>query len=145
MTSNSDGKIKLCTKYNCRHPYMQVQAWRTVIMAERSTFLRNKNAEIPTCRFRSWRAVSLVERSALLRNKNADNPILQVQILNNSICQSLYGIITENMMCTSGDNGRGSCYGDSGGPAVVRQPDGTYVQVKQLTSLTYRWNNYTLQ
>jgi hypothetical protein len=58
--------------------------------------------------------------------------VLQVQILNNSICQNLYGIITDNMMCTSGDNGRGSCYGDSGGPAVVKQPDGTYVQVRSL-------------
>ena len=26
-------------------------------------------------------------------------------------------------------NGRGTCYGDSGGPAIVRQPDGSYVQV----------------
>lgn len=58
---------------------------------------------------------------------------VEVQILNNSICQNLYGIITDNMMCTSGDNGRGSCYGDSGGPAVVKQPDGTYVQVGVLS------------
>ena len=36
------------------------------------------------------------------------------------------------MMCTSGNNGRGTCYGDSGGPAVVLQPDGTYVQVIDL-------------
>ena len=26
-------------------------------------------------------------------------------------------------------NGRGTCYGDSGGPAIVKQPDGSYVQV----------------
>jgi hypothetical protein len=73
------------------------------------------------------------------------NPILrlqQVQILDNSVCQALYGIMTDNMMCTSGDNGRGTCYGDSGGPAVVKQPDGSYVQViedahsKQLSTTT---------
>jgi hypothetical protein len=55
----------------------------------------------------------------------------QVQILDNSVCQALYGIMTDNMMCTSGDNGRGTCYGDSGGPAVVKQPDGSYVQVRE--------------
>ena len=32
-------------------------------------------------------------------------------------------------MCTSGDNGRGTCFGDSGGPAIVKQPDGSWVQV----------------
>ena len=38
------------------------------------------------------------------------------KILNNQICSDLYGpMITETMMCTSGSNGRGSCYGDSGG------------------------------
>ena len=26
-------------------------------------------------------------------------------------------------------DGRGTCYGDSGGPAIVKQPDGSYVQV----------------
>ena len=26
-------------------------------------------------------------------------------------------------------NGRGTCYGDSGGSAIVKQPDGSYVQV----------------
>ena len=31
------------------------------------------------------------------------------------------------MMFVSND--RGTCYGDSGGPAIVRQPDGSYVQV----------------
>jgi hypothetical protein len=58
-------------------------------------------------------------------------PAEQVQILDNSVCQALYGIMTDNMMCTSGDNGRGTCYGDSGGPAVVKQPDGSYVQVRE--------------
>ena len=27
-------------------------------------------------------------------------------------------------------DGRGTCYGDSGGPAIVKQPDGSYVQVR---------------
>ena len=55
--------------------------------------------------------------------------VVQVQILNNSVCDALFGIMTDNMMCTAGDNGRGTCYGDSGGPAVVQQPDGSFVQV----------------
>ena len=54
---------------------------------------------------------------------------VEVEILDNEDCNRLYGIMTETMMCTSGNNGRGTCYGDSGGPAVVMQPDGTYVQV----------------
>lgn len=54
---------------------------------------------------------------------------VEVEILENDDCNRLYGIMTETMMCTSGNNGRGTCYGDSGGPAVVLQPDGTYVQV----------------
>merc|ERR1712106_521361 len=54
---------------------------------------------------------------------------VEVEILDNKACNDLYGIMTENMMCTSGDNGRGTCFGDSGGPAIVTQPDGSYVQV----------------
>ena len=53
----------------------------------------------------------------------------QVEILPNKACNDLFGIMTENMMCTSGDNGRGTCFGDSGGPAIVKQPDGSWVQV----------------
>ena len=55
----------------------------------------------------------------------------QVKILPNEDCNALYGIMTENMMCTSGANARGSCFGDSGGPAIVRQPDGAWVQVEK--------------
>jgi len=54
---------------------------------------------------------------------------VEVEILDNDECNRLYGIMTETLMCTSGNNGRGTCYGDSGGPAVVLQPDGSYVQV----------------
>jgi len=54
---------------------------------------------------------------------------VEVEILENKVCNDLYGIMTENMMCTSGDNGRATCFGDSGGPAIVTQPDGSYVQV----------------
>ena len=52
-----------------------------------------------------------------------------VEILDNEACNRLYGIMTETMMCTSGADGRGTCYGDSGGPALVLQEDGSYVQV----------------
>lgn len=54
---------------------------------------------------------------------------VEVEIFHNDDCNRLYGIMTETMMCTSGDNGRGTCYGDSGGPALVMQSDGSYVQV----------------
>ena len=51
--------------------------------------------------------------------------------MNNTDCSQLYGpIITENMMCTSGKNAKGSCFGDSGGPAIVKNDAGFYVQVK---------------
>ena len=51
-------------------------------------------------------------------------------MLANTECSELYGpIITENMMCTSGQNSRGSCFGDSGGPAIVKNDEGFYVQV----------------
>ena len=53
----------------------------------------------------------------------------EVEILPNKACNDLFGIMTENMMCTSGANGRGTCFGDSGGPAIVKQPDGSWVQV----------------
>ena len=33
------------------------------------------------------------------------------------------------MMCTKGENQKGSCTGDSGGPAIVKSAKGTYVQV----------------
>ena len=56
-----------------------------------------------------------------------------VEILNNTDCSQLYGpIITENMMCTSGKNAKGSCFGDSGGPAIVKNDAGFYVQVKYI-------------
>ena len=47
-----------------------------------------------------------------------------MEILPNEDCHRLYGIMTENMMCTSGANAQGSCFGDSGGPAIVRQVRG---------------------
>jgi len=54
---------------------------------------------------------------------------VEVEILDNDECNRLFGIMTETMMCTSGSDGRGTCYGDSGGPAIVKQPDGSFVQV----------------
>ena len=62
----------------------------------------------------------------------------QVKILPNEDCNALYGIMTENMMCTSGANAQGSCFGDSGGPAIVKQPDGAWVQVEKEEFTCYR-------
>jgi len=53
----------------------------------------------------------------------------EVEILENDYCNQFYGIMTDNMMCTSGADARGSCFGDSGGPAIVKQTDGSWVQV----------------
>ena len=38
-------------------------------------------------------------------------------------------------MCTSGKNAKGSCFGDSGGPAIVKNDAGFYVQVRLFDSL----------
>ena len=51
-----------------------------------------------------------------------------------SINQSLIFLLPYlvSLMIISSSNGRGTCYGDSGGPAIVKQPDGSYVQVQPL-------------
>ena len=68
-----------------------------------------------------------------------------VEVLNNTECSQLYGpIITENMMCTSGKDARGSCFGDSGGPAIVKNDAGFYVQVLITIIELYRSNKYKL-
>ena len=69
---------------------------------------------------------------------------VEVEILDNKACNDLFGIMTENMMCTSGDNGRGTCFGDSGGPAIVTQPDGSYVQVTKDLRYDYILHNLCL-
>ena len=48
--------------------------------------------------------------------------------VSNKICQK-QKISLQNMMCTKGENQKGSCTGDSGGPAIVKSAKGTYVQV----------------
>ena len=50
--------------------------------------------------------------------------------------------MTENMMCTSGANAQGSCFGDSGGPAIVKQPDGAWVQVNMQGSFGHDCNPF---
>ena len=75
------------------------------------------------------------EQEIVVRTRRLWGIFFQVKILPNEDCNALYGIMTENMMCTSGANAQGSCFGDSGGPAIVRQPDGAWVQVKMESSL----------
>ena len=75
-----------------------------------------------------WRSPSI--KPPLSNPIGFNEHCFKVEILDNDVCNRLYGIMTENMMCTSGNNGRGTCYGDSGGPAVVQSTDGTWVQVQ---------------
>ena len=57
------------------------------------------------------------------------------QVLDFRISQISYRDLTSHSSSSSANdvisfsNGRGTCYGDSGGPAIVKQPDGSYVQV----------------
>lgn len=48
---------------------------------------------------------------------------VEVKIISNNECSASYGPhITESSICTSGDQGKGTCNGDSGGPlAVIRE------------------------
>ena len=52
--------------------------------------------------------------------------------INQSLIFLLLYLVSLMMVIISSSNGRGTCYGDSGGPAIVKQPDGSYVQVQPL-------------
>ena len=53
--------------------------------------------------------------------------IMMIMIMTMTMMMVLLMLMILILMFVS--NGRGTCYGDSGGPAIVRQPDGSYVQV----------------
>ncbi|XP_067237782.1 trypsin-3-like [Chanodichthys erythropterus] len=54
---------------------------------------------------------------------------VQIPIVNNSVCKTVYGsIITSNMLCAGvNEGGKDSCQGDSGGP-MVNKNDSLWVQ-----------------
>ncbi|XP_065581286.1 ovochymase-1-like isoform X2 [Artemia franciscana] len=54
---------------------------------------------------------------------------VDIKIIENNECDHFFGIMTDTMMCTSGEGGKGPCGGDSGGPTMILQEDGSYVQV----------------
>ncbi|XP_042855325.1 ovochymase-1-like [Penaeus japonicus] len=54
---------------------------------------------------------------------------VSVQILPNDFCDYYYGLMTDTMMCTSGEGGHGPCRGDSGSPAQMIMVDGRWLQV----------------
>ncbi|XP_068212722.1 ovochymase-like [Palaemon carinicauda] len=52
-----------------------------------------------------------------------------VTVLPNEECDYYYGVMTDTMMCTSGDGGHGPCQGDSGSPAQMQMVDGRWIQL----------------
>lgn len=43
---------------------------------------------------------------------------IDVKVISNADCAAIYGDIPNGILCTSGEQGTGSCNGDSGGPLV---------------------------
>lgn len=56
--------------------------------------------------------------------KKVDNPVVS-----NKECNDLYGIITDEHICTGSEGPQGICFGDSGSSVNWRRPDGKLVQV----------------
>ncbi|KAK8388185.1 hypothetical protein O3P69_020219 [Scylla paramamosain] len=55
---------------------------------------------------------------------------VSVEVLDNSVCRYYYGdLVTDLMMCTSGEGGTGPCRGDSGSPVQIQMEDGRWVQL----------------
>lgn len=52
---------------------------------------------------------------------------VNVPVVSNDVCNSSYGIISENMICAGyAEGGKDSCQGDSGGPLVVPDENGNW-------------------
>ncbi|KAJ8724714.1 hypothetical protein PYW07_015672 [Mythimna separata] len=48
-----------------------------------------------------------------------------VKVISNAQCKAIYGeTVTQDIMCTSGDGGKGACGGDYGGPLILRRYSG---------------------
>ncbi|XP_045111201.1 uncharacterized protein LOC123504604 isoform X2 [Portunus trituberculatus] len=55
---------------------------------------------------------------------------VSVEVLDNSVCRYYYGdLVTDLMMCTSGEGGTGPCRGDSGSPVQIQMENGRWVQL----------------
>ncbi|CAH0629170.1 unnamed protein product [Chrysodeixis includens] len=49
-----------------------------------------------------------------------------VQVVSNSFCSQIYGSsVTSDVICTSGNSGKGACGGDYGGPLILRRYSGS--------------------
>jgi chymotrypsin len=49
-------------------------------------------------------------------------------VMTNEACRAIFSGVTERRVCTSGAGGRGSCFGDSGGPLTVER-SGRVIQI----------------
>ncbi|XP_063229583.1 brachyurin-like [Bacillus rossius redtenbacheri] len=63
----------------------------------------------------------------------AVSPVLRYisqPVLSNGVCTlSYFGVITESHICTSGQDGKSTCSGDSGGPLTILDSDGARTQI----------------
>ncbi|KAJ8889048.1 hypothetical protein PR048_008542 [Dryococelus australis] len=63
----------------------------------------------------------------------AISPVLRYisqPVLSNAVCTLRYfGVITDSHICTSGQDGKSTCSGDSGGPLAILDADGVRTQI----------------
>merc|ERR1712223_752662 len=46
--------------------------------------------------------------------------VCDIPVMSNADCNAVYGIVSDGAFCVDTSGGRGSCNGDSGGPAIMR-------------------------
>ncbi|MGF1643781.1 MAG: S1 family serine peptidase [Thiotrichales bacterium] len=76
-----------------------------------------------------WGATAFANGSPVASSFSAQLREVEVPVITNELCQSVYAGLTRNMLCAGyADGGKDSCAGDSGGPLMVRLQSGEYQQ-----------------